>query len=109
MRIKILQNTPQEALLALAKYVKTVRLNQEMTIEELAIRTGVSRSSIIRFEKLGAGSTETQMRIFAVLGLLDAFLSGFSPPEKTLTIAELKKMSTGRQRQRGRKRASGIS
>jgi transcriptional regulator with XRE-family HTH domain len=109
MGIKILQNTPQEALLALAKYVKTVRLNQEMTLEELATRTGVSRSSIIRFEKLGAGSTETQVKIFAALGVLDTFVSALALPQKSLTIAELKKINASHQRQRGRRKVRGIS
>jgi transcriptional regulator with XRE-family HTH domain len=104
----ILQNTPQEALVALARFVKTVRLDQEMTLEELASRVGVSRSSLIRFEKLGAGSTETQVKIFAALGVLDSLVSALVPPEKEMTIADLKK-STGRQRQRGRRKTRGIS
>lgn len=109
MKTSLLQNTPQEALLALAKFVKTVRLNQEMTLEELATRSGVSRSSLIRFEKLGAGSTESQVKIFAALGVLDPLVSALAPPEKQLTIAELKKMSTSHQRQRGKRKVRGIS
>jgi transcriptional regulator with XRE-family HTH domain len=109
MRTNALRNTPQEAMLALAKFVKTVRLNQEMTLEELATRVGVSRSTLIRFERLGAGSTETQIKIFAALGVLDSLVSALVPPEKQLTIAELKKMSTSHQRQRGRRKARGLS
>lgn len=109
MKTIVLLNTPHEALSALAKFVRSVRLQQEMTLEELAERVGVSRSSIIRFEKLGAGSTETQMKIFAALGVLDALVSVLVPPEKQLTIAELKKMSNSHQRQRGRRRVRGIS
>ena len=104
-----LTNTPQEALLALAKFVRTVRLDQEMTLEELATRAGVSRSSLIRFEKHGAGSTETQVKVFAALGVLDLLVSTLAPPEKELTIAELKKKSTIHQRQRGRRRVREIS
>jgi len=109
MKTNVLQNTPQEALLALAKFVKTARLSQEMTLEELATRVGVSRSTLIRFEKLGAGSTETLVKIFAALGVLDSLVSALVPPEKQLTIAELKKMSTGHQRQRGRRNVHGLS
>ncbi|HIJ88670.1 MAG TPA: helix-turn-helix transcriptional regulator [Desulfuromonadales bacterium] len=109
MSIITLRNTPHEALLTLATFVKTVRLNQEMTLEELAARTGVSRSSLIRLEKQGAGSTETQVKVLAALGVLDQLVSALEPPEKQLSIAELKKLSTRHQRQRGRRRTSEIS
>jgi transcriptional regulator with XRE-family HTH domain len=109
MRTIALRSTPQEAMLALAKFIKTIRLNQEMTLEDLAIRAGTSRSTLMRFEKLGAGSTETMIKTFAALGVLDALVTVLAPPEKQLTISELKKMSTGHQRQRGRRKARGIS
>ena len=109
MKTNILQNTPQEALVALARFVKTIRLNQEMTLEELATRVGTSRSTLLRFEKNGAGSTETQVKIFAALGVLDSLVSALVPPEKQLTITELKKIHTGHQRQRGRKKVHGVS
>lgn len=109
MKTSILQTTPQEALSALAKFVKTVRLNKEMTLEELASRVGVSRSTLIRFEKSGAATTETEVKVFAALGLLDLFMSALEPPEKQLTIADLKSMSSGRQRQRGRRKVREIS
>jgi len=109
MNNNVLRNTPQEALIALAGFVKTVRLNQEMTLEELSTRAGVSRSSLIRFEKLGAGSTETQVKIFAALGVLDLMVSALVPPEKEMTIADLKKRSSSHQRQRGRRKTRGIS
>ncbi len=109
MKTILLQNTPQDALMALATFVKKVRLDQEMTLEELATRVGVSRSSLIRFEKNGAGSTDTQVKIFTALGVLDAFVSALAPPEKQLTIAELKKMTGNHQRQRGRRKTRGVS
>ncbi len=109
MKTIVLQNTPQEALLALARFVRTIRLHQEMTLEELATRVGTSRSSLIRFEKNGAGSTETLVKIFAALGVLDSLVSALVPPERQLTIAELKKMNSGHLRQRGRKKVHGLS
>lgn len=109
MQTVTLKNTPHEALLAVARFVKTVRLNQEMTLEELSTRVGISRSSLIRLEKHGAGSTEALVKVFAALGVLDAFVSALEPPEKQLSIDELKKMSSGYQRQRGRRRVRGIS
>ena len=104
-----LQNTPYEALQSLAGFIKAVRLNQEMTLDELASRSGTSRSTLTRLESQGAASTETLMKVFAALGVLDQVMSSFSPPEKQLTIEELKRMSSGHQRKRGRRRVSGIS
>lgn len=109
MKTNMLRNTPQETLLAIAGLVKTVRLNQEMTLEELTTRTGVSRSSLIRFEKSGSSSTNTLVKVFAALGLLDSLVSALVPPEKELTIAELKKMSVSHKRQRGKRKVRGIS
>ena len=109
MRTISLKNTPQEAMIALAKFVRDVRLNQEMTLEELSTRVGASRSTLIRFEKRGAGSIETQVKIFAALGVLDTFVSALVPAETQMTIAELKKLSTGHQRQRGRRKPREIS
>jgi len=109
MRTITLLTTPQEALSALAGFVKTVRLNKEMTLEELALRVGVSRSTLIRFEKSGAATTETQVKVLAALGVLDLFMSALEPPEKQLTIADLKNMSSGHKRQRGRRRVRELS
>jgi transcriptional regulator with XRE-family HTH domain len=109
MKTTALQNTPQEALQALARFVKTVRLNQEMTLEELATRAGISRSSIIRLEKHGAGSIDALVKVFAALGVLDELVAACAPPEKQLTIDDLKKMSKGHQRQRGRRKPRDIS
>ena len=105
----MLQKTPQEAMLALAKFTKRIRLDREMTIDELALRVGISKSSIIRFEKLGAGSIESLVKIFAVLGALDLLTSALVPPEKELTIAELKKNSIKHQRVRGKRKPRELS
>ncbi len=105
----VLQNTPLDALTALAKLVKITRLNQEMTLEDLATRVGVSRSTLIRFEKSGAGTTDTQVKILAALGVLDVFVSALVPPEKQITIADLKKMHNKHQRQRGKRKTHVLS
>ncbi len=108
MRPIILQSTPYEALQSLARFIKAVRLNQEMTLDELASRSGTSRSTLTRLESQGTGSIETQMKVLAALGVLDQILSSFASPEKQLTIDELKKMSSGHQRKRGRRRTRVI-
>jgi transcriptional regulator with XRE-family HTH domain len=104
-----LQITPHEAVIAVAKFVKRVRLDREMTIEELALRVGISRSSIIRLEKHGAGSIGSLVKIFAALGVLESLTSALVPPEKELTIAELKKISTHHQRVRGKGKPRELS
>jgi transcriptional regulator with XRE-family HTH domain len=104
-----LQRTPQETMIAVAKFVKRVRLDREMTIEELALRVGISKSSIIRLEKLGAGSIGSLVKIFTALGVLDSLTSALVPPEKELTIAELKKTSTQHQRVRGKGKPRELS
>lgn len=108
VKITLLQNTPNEALIILARFVKRVRIDREIKVEELASRVGVSRSTILRFEKTGAGSTESLVKIFSVLGVLDSLTEAFVPPV-ALTIAELKKNSNGRPRQRVRSKSRGIS
>jgi len=109
MKTTALQTTPLEAMQSLARFIKTVRLNQEMILEELSARSGVSRSSLLRLEKQGSGSIETMTKVFAALGILDVLVAALAPPEKQLTIEDLKKMSSGHQRQRGRRRPRGIS
>lgn len=109
MNIAMLRNTPQEALVGLAKFIKVARLDREITVNELAARAGISRSSVLRFENQGAGSTESLMKIFAVLGVLDLFTAALAPPEKELTIAELKKMGTKHVRQRVRRKKYELS
>jgi transcriptional regulator with XRE-family HTH domain len=100
----MLKNTPQEALIGLAKLIKVIRFDREITVNELAQRSGMSRSSVLRFENQGTGSTESLMKILAVLGVLDLFSSALAPPEKGLTIAELKKMGTNHVRRRVRRK-----
>lgn len=109
METMTLQKTPQEAMLAVAKFVKRIRLDREMTIEELALRVGISKSSIIRLEKLGAGSIGSLVKIFAALGVLGSLTSALVPPEKELTIAELKKIGTQHQRVRGKGKPRELS
>lgn len=104
MNHTMLNNTPQEALIGLAKLIKAIRFDREITVNELAQRSGMSRSSVLRFENQGTGSTESLMKILAVLGVLDLFSSALAPPEKGLTIAELKKMGTNHVRRRVRRK-----
>jgi|GEM_PF-1860089 transcriptional regulator with XRE-family HTH domain len=95
--------TPSDALQAVAHFIKTARLNANITLEELALRSGVGTATLSRVEKRGVCSTDTLVRVFAALGMLDHLLAAFIP-EEGQTIAELRKLHAPKPRQRARKK-----
>jgi transcriptional regulator with XRE-family HTH domain len=105
----ILENTPHEAASALAEFIKTVRLDQNMTRAELSLRVGASRATLTKLELQGEGSINTMVKVFAALGVLDSFIAMLAPGEGQLSLAELKKMDANHKRQRGRRKAYGLS
>ena len=109
MIITVLENTPHEAVTDLAKFIKTVRLDQNMTLAELSVHVGASRATLTKLELRGEGSINTMVKVFAALGVLDAFIAMLAPREKQLSLAELKKMDTKHKRQRGRRKVYGLS
>ena len=66
-------NTPHETLMQVAANFKELRLEQNLTQEGLAIRSGVSWGSIKRFESTGQISLQSLLKISLVLGALDQF------------------------------------
>jgi len=96
-------NTPSDALRSLATYVKQTRLQADVTMLDLAKRSGVGIATLARIEKSGVCSTETMVRVIAALGSLDSFIVSLSPPEPT-SIAELRQISQKQRRQRARRR-----
>jgi len=94
--------TPHEALLTIASFVKTTRLNNNITMEELAKHSGVGIATIARIEKKGVCSTDSLTKILAALGKVDAFISALKPEEMT-SISELKAMSNRNPKKRARK------
>ena len=57
--------TPHDALQAIANFIKSTRLNQNITMEDLASRSGVGIATLARIEKKGICSTETLVKVFA--------------------------------------------
>jgi len=94
--------TPHEALLAIASFVKTTRLNHNITMEDLAKHSGVGIATIARIEKKGICSTDNLAKVLAALGKVDTFISALKPDEMA-TISELKAMAKKQPKKRARK------
>jgi transcriptional regulator with XRE-family HTH domain len=96
-------NTPSDALQAIASCVKKTRLRADVTMNDLAKRSGIGIATLSRIEKTGVCSTETLARVFGALGLLDSFVGSLEPPEIT-SISSLRKLSQKQPRQRARRK-----
>ena len=88
-------STIKEIMIEFAERFKKERLKQNITQEEMALKTGMSLSTYKTFEKNGKGSFENFISIMKTLGRvveLDALLlqSDFSPKEKVLAKREKK-------------------
>lgn len=88
---------PRDTRLEVAARAREKRLLLNITQAELAERTGVSLSSIKRFEKTGEISFASLLELALILGSLDEFDRIFIPP----TPGSLFEKAT-RQRQRSR-------
>ncbi len=93
--------TPVEAGRSLADRAKALRLLKAWTRETLALRAGVSKASLKRFETTGAASVELLLRVAFALGRLEDFARVLHLPEAT-TLAELKAREDRPVRKRGR-------
>jgi len=70
--------SPQEIMQEIAKRAKAKRLEQNLTQEGLALRSGVSLGSIKRFERTGEISLKSLIDIALALGCLDDFEALFT-------------------------------
>ena len=95
-------NTPADGLQALGAYTRKSRLNANNTMADLAQRSGVGIATLSRFERKGICSTDTMLRIFAALGVLDDFIKALSVSEP-MSIADLRRISKTPHRQRARR------
>lgn len=98
-RIHVRTRTP-EALEEIGRRLRRIRLAQNLTIDELADRSGVSARTIVRLEGGEGSRLDNLIRVLRGLGklsALDAFL-----PEPTLSPKELVRRS-GKPRQRARR------
>ncbi len=93
--------TPLETQRLLSSRLKTLRLIAGYKRTTLAQRTGVSESSLKRFETSGEISLKNLLRLSHGLNKLQEFSSLFEPPEAE-TLAELKAESERHIPKRGK-------
>jgi len=92
---------PGEVGKLLADRVKTLRLGGGLTRRTLALRAGVTASSLKRFETTGKASLELVLKVAAALGRLDEFVELLAPPPVG-SIAELERRAAKPVPKRGR-------
>ncbi|OIP91896.1 MAG: hypothetical protein CO013_03965 [Syntrophobacterales bacterium CG_4_8_14_3_um_filter_58_8] len=88
---------------AIARFVKTSRLSANITLDELAERSGVGIATLARIEKRGVCSTDTLVRALAALGRLERLLAALTPDEPA-SIADLRAQHVTKPRQRARRK-----
>ena len=93
--------TPSELKLEIAGRAKELRLQKRLKRTSLSEMSGVSVSSIKRFETTGEVAFASLLQIANVLGVLDEFASLFKV-EKPMTLSELEKLENGSKPLRGR-------
>jgi HTH-type transcriptional regulator/antitoxin HipB len=82
-------NTPEETSRDLAKKVKQLRLVKKWKRATLAARSGVTESSLRRFEQTGKVSLESFLKLVCALGRLDE-MSSLLEQTKAHSLKELK-------------------
>ena len=93
--------TPSELKLAIAGQAKKLRLQKKLKRATLADMSGVSTSSIKRFETTGNVSFASLLQIANALGVLDEFTSLFRVA-RPRTLSELEKLENEPKPLRGR-------
>jgi len=92
----------QEILELLASQVKQARLNQDLSQDGLAKRSGVSLGSIKRFERSGQISLESLIKIAVVLNALEDFTKLFLGSSKPIRSLDEILANNSKVKQRGR-------
>lgn len=98
-------NSDPELQTTLGRRLRSHRIQQELTVEELAAQAGVTPLTVLKAE-LGSNVTlRTLLRIVRALGMID-LVEGWipEPPPSPLALLETKRE---RPRQRVRKRRDG--
>ncbi len=101
MDFKLNINTPQEVESQIAVKLKKLRLKNNFTRETLSKNSGVSFSSVKRFETTGKISFTNLLKIASALGSLNDFSSIFED-NNVVSIADLEKSQLVKNRKRGR-------
>ena len=93
--------SPIDTMLSIASRAKTLRLEQNITQQELADRVGIAVGTVKRFEKSGEIQLNYLLRIALVLGRLEDFSAIFAPDDVPASLYGLK---SAHQKQRARKK-----
>ena len=93
--------TPTETAVALAQQTKSLRLLKGWTRATMAQRSGVTASSLKRFEQTGKASVELVLKVAHALGRLDEFDKLLQPPPAQ-SLAELEQRAAKPAPKRGR-------
>jgi len=101
----ILLITPSKAQKVLAENTRLQRLEQELTQEGLALRSGVPLATLRKFEQKGIISLEGFLKLQVVLGGLENLVKATEPQKiQFSSIDEVVKANTKVVRKRGRRK-----
>jgi transcriptional regulator with XRE-family HTH domain len=93
---------PGDVASSLAERTKALRLLKGWTRDTLASRSGVTPSSLKRFETTGKASLDLVLKVAFALGRLEDFSEPLQPPPAA-SIEELERQTAVPSRKRGRK------
>lgn len=74
--------TPARAQLKLAENLRERRLDMGLTQAGLAARSGVALATLRKFERTGAASIATMLKLLAVVGGLEEVIQATAPVER---------------------------
>ena len=97
----ILLITPADVMLQTAQRAKALRLEQNITQQELADKVGIAVGTVKRLEKTGEVQFNHLLRIALVLGSLDDFKTLFAADDVPASLYEFK---AAKVRQRARRK-----
>jgi len=71
----------RRALVQIGEDLRTWRLLQRLTVEQVADRAGVARSTVLRLEAGDGANLGTTLRVARALGVLDQLVASLDPYE----------------------------
>ena len=99
--------TPDEVCTALGERARARRLMQNLAIEELAARVGISDKTLSNFERTGRCTLETFVRVLETLGALPDLQNVLV--NHSYTIEDMRQKAAVRTRQRAYSKARKVA
>jgi transcriptional regulator with XRE-family HTH domain len=96
--MSLILSTNDEILAAFGARLRTQRLSQNLSQQELARMAGLSTGSIRNLEEDGQVSLDTLVRVARALGLLSEFEALFVPPRHSIARMEQAELAQRRRR-----------